>query len=298
MTAASAARYAPRMGEHVDPVNLSLPIADNVCIYCGTLVGLDASGYVRPMGALSSTARCLGVAEATVDNTTTGHTAGRYNVPIRQGTFRLENDSAPDAVASTHVGSPCYAVDDQTVSASTNGGTRAIAGVVEKVETAGVYVRVGGFAEAELRTDLANTANAKGAALVGIEDALALIGGATVEAALAELAKYQAINLADPGTAAAIPVTRSAYVGLTIAAGQAETNTLAIPTYTGCRLVLNADTVGAGGTRAVTASQAINQAGNTVMTFAAARDMIVLEAIKVGGAFRWQVIANDGVALS
>jgi len=34
------------------------------------------------------------------------------------------------------------------------------------------------------------------------------------------------------------------------------------------------------------------------MTFATAGDCIVLEAIKIGGAFRWQVVTNDGVALS
>jgi hypothetical protein len=34
------------------------------------------------------------------------------------------------------------------------------------------------------------------------------------------------------------------------------------------------------------------------MTFGAAGDMIVLRAMKVGGALRWRVVANDGVALS
>ena len=42
----------------------------------------------------------------------------------------------------------------------------------------------------------------------------------------------------------------------------------------------------------------INQATNTVMTFAAARDFIKLEAITVAGGLVWQVIQNDGVALS
>jgi hypothetical protein len=143
--------------------------------------------------------------------------------------------------------------------------------------------------------DLASVVNAKGASLVGVEDALALLAAADAEAALAELAKYQCINLADPGTGAAIPVTRSAYVGIVTAA--AETNTLAIPTFLGQRLILNMDTR-VGGDRVVTCAQSLNQAGNTIMTFGAARDCIVLEAIKVGGAFRWQVVSNDGVALS
>lgn len=103
------------------------------------------------------------------------------------------------------------------------------------------------------------------------------------------------IEVADPGTGQAIPVTGSAYIGFTIAGS--ETNTLAIPTFIGQALELNCDTY-TSGSRAVTAAQAINQAGNTVMTFGAARDYIVLRAVKVGGALRWQVSYNDGVALS
>ena len=48
----------------------------------------------------------------------------------------------------------------------------------------------------------------------------------------------------------------------------------------------------------VTASQAINQTGNTIMTFGAAADMIILEGMQLGGALRWRVVSNDGVALS
>jgi len=103
-------------------------------------------------------------------------------------------------------------------------------------------------------------------------------------------------TMADPGTAAAIPVTASGTLALTIASG-AETNTIAAPGFRGQAMSIYADTVG-GGTRAITSAVAINQAGNTVMTFAAARDYIQLEAIYTGGALVWQVVSNDGVALS
>jgi hypothetical protein len=81
-------------------------------------------------------------------------------------------------------------------------------------------------------------------------------------------------------------------------AGQAgaETRTLAIPTFMGQRLSIVCDTY--VGNIVVTSSQALNQAGNTIMTFGAVRDYIALEAITVGGALRWQVLGNDGVALS
>lgn len=110
-----------------------------------------------------------------------------------------------------------------------------------------------------------------------------------------QAATATANTIADPGTGAAIPVTTDGVVPIVTAA--AETNTLAIPSYMGQELILTMDTR-VGGDRVVTASQAINQAGNTIMTFGAARDTICLRGITVGGALRWQVAWNEGVALS
>ena len=103
-----------------------------------------------------------------------------------------------------------------------------------------------------------------------------------------------AFTIADPGNAGAIPVTTDGVCALTSAG--AETRTLAIPTFMGQRLSLVCDTY--VGNIVVTSAQALNQAGNTIMTFGAVRDYIALEAITVGGALRWQVLGNDGVALS
>lgn len=96
-------------------------------------------------------------------------------------------------------------------------------------------------------------------------------------------------------TGTAIPVTHSGSFPVTTAA--AETNTLAIPTFLGQTLTIFVDTY-AGGDRVITSAQRINQAGNTVITLGAVGDFIKLEAITIGGALRWQVIANDGAALS
>ena len=103
-----------------------------------------------------------------------------------------------------------------------------------------------------------------------------------------------AFTIADPGNAGAIPVTTNGVCALTSAG--AETRTLAIPTFMGQRLSIVCDTY--VGNIVVTSSQALNQAGNTIMTFGAVRDYIALEAITVGGALRWQVLGVDGVALS
>lgn len=100
--------------------------------------------------------------------------------------------------------------------------------------------------------------------------------------------------ITDPGNAGAIPVTSSGVCAMTSAG--AETRTLAIPTFVGQQLTLICDTY--VGNIVVTSAQAINQAGNTTMTFGAAADYIKLEAATVGGALRWRVAANDGTALS
>lgn len=105
---------------------------------------------------------------------------------------------------------------------------------------------------------------------------------------------FQAAALADPGDGVAIPVTRSATVAITTAG--VETNTLAIPTFLGQRMIFCIDVD--GGSRAITAASAINIAGNTVMTLAEARDCIELVAIQLAGALTWEVAWNNAVALT
>lgn len=102
--------------------------------------------------------------------------------------------------------------------------------------------------------------------------------------------------VADPGTAAAIPVTTSAMISLAVA-GVGETNTLANPLHAGQKLSIILGSI-IGGSRAITAAAAINQTGNTIMTFAQADDWILLEGVRTNGNLRWRVAANDGVALS
>lgn len=147
----------------------------------------------------------------------------------------------------------------------------------------------------QYQADLLSIVADKGASLVALADAGAYFATDTVEAALQAIGKALLTHaLTDPGNAGAIAVTKSGSLALTSAG--AETRTLAIPTFKGQQIAIYDDTH--VGNIVITASQALNQAGNTVMTFGAVRDNCVLEAITVGGALRWQIIANDGVALS
>lgn len=96
-------------------------------------------------------------------------------------------------------------------------------------------------------------------------------------------------------TGTAIPVTASG--SLAITQNGSETNTLADPVWMGQTISIFVDT-DTSGARVVTAASRINSAGNTIITLADLGDFIKLEAITIAGALKWQVVANDGAALS
>ena len=102
-------------------------------------------------------------------------------------------------------------------------------------------------------------------------------------------------DLGDPGDVGNIETPQSGFVKLVT--GGAETRTLDDPQFLGQILDLFFETD--GGDCVITADSAINQTGNTSMTFADAGDHIRLVGGRDGaGAFEWRVLANDGVALS
>lgn len=102
-------------------------------------------------------------------------------------------------------------------------------------------------------------------------------------------------HLGDPGNGGNILTPSSGYINLIT--GGAETRAMDIPQFAGQIIDLFFETD--GGNCVITADSAINQTGNTIMTFADAGDHIRLVGGRAGGgAFEWRVIANDGVALS
>lgn len=94
----------------------------------------------------------------------------------------------------------------------------------------------------------------------------------------------------DPGATVAIPVTNSENIAIT-SGGAGETNTLAIPTFIGQKLMLSHDVD--GGSRIITVTGNVNAAGNNTITLATAGEFIVLEAFTVAGALVWRVTGGD-----
>lgn len=118
-------------------------------------------------------------------------------------------------------------------------------------------------------------------------------GNVTMEGTLATTGNAWALS--DPGAGGALPVAKFGNVAMSSVA--AEARSLAAPTFVGQILTLSVATY-VGDITVTSTGGAINQAGNTVMTFGSATDSITLIAANVGGVLRWRILANDGVALS
>jgi hypothetical protein len=216
MSALSQARDTKGIAGGPNPPKVHHPIAANVKIYQGSLVMLDA-GYAKP-GAAATGKFSVGMATQTVDNT--GGAAGALLVPIEPGIHRWGNSTSADLIEQDDVGKLCYIVDDQTVGLTDGSAARSIAGTIYAVDASGVWVIAGLTAGVDgttltaeiasrqaITTDLASTANAKGASLIGIEDAGSLITATTVEGALAEKKDGRLVaNTADDNVIGGIPV--------------------------------------------------------------------------------------------
>jgi len=115
-----------------------LPVAANAKIWQGTLVILNA-GVAQPGSAVAA-AVTMGIAEFTADNT--GGIAGAVSVSVKRGVFSLASDPA-DPVLPAQIGSVCYVLDDQTVSATSAAGAKPVAGRVFNIDSDGsVWVEI------------------------------------------------------------------------------------------------------------------------------------------------------------
>jgi len=133
MTALTQNRNTPSKAgvDHNDPV------AAATKIYQGSIVCLNAAGNAVP-GATATTLIARGRALAYVDNS--AGSAGDLAVPTEAGIFRLTNDGS---INRSHIGKAAYIVDDQTVAATDGTGTRSVAGRIDDVDAAGVWVEIG-----------------------------------------------------------------------------------------------------------------------------------------------------------
>jgi hypothetical protein len=231
-----------------------------------------------------------------VVTTTTAATAGgALTVAAGQGATSGTGGAisvAGGAGGSSGIGGAATLVGGAGGSSSGAGGAANLhGGAATAGVTNGGAVDIQGGAKSSSGTD--------GAIAIGTSHGAVTIGASgTILTINSKQASGASTNtIADPGTGVAIPVTASGVCPLTIGSAGAESNSLADPTFMGQMITIVADTVGSG-TRAVTAASVINGANNTIMTFNAVRDQIVLQAITVAGALKWSIILNISVTLS
>lgn len=142
MVALAADRNTPRL-EGDERQGL---LGASQAVFAGAILMRNASGHLIE-GATATGSYGVGVAQERLSSTTAGVTAIRY----RPGTFRFANSASADAIAPADIGAVCYVVDDQTVAKTNGTGTRSPAGIIDGVDTQGVWVR---FDEALTRAAL------------------------------------------------------------------------------------------------------------------------------------------------
>lgn len=133
MVALTADRNTPELepGERVGLLGASQTI------FNGSILMRNASGHLIK-GATATGSFGVGRAEDNGASTTAGVTPQRY----RPGVFRFANSSAGDLIAVADIGAACYIVDDQTVAKTNGTNTRSPAGIIDGVDSLGVWVRM------------------------------------------------------------------------------------------------------------------------------------------------------------
>lgn len=134
-----AALTADRRTPYRTAEDFEFPVAASTLIYAGALVCINTSNLATK-GAVSTALKCVGVAQATADNS--AGAASAIRVKVRRGCFRFANSASADAIALADVGADCYIVDDQTVAKTNGSASRSVAGKIRDVDADGVWVEI------------------------------------------------------------------------------------------------------------------------------------------------------------
>lgn len=135
MAALTADRNAP---ERVGNLRAGL-VAANVRIFAGALLMRTATGHLAPGDEATG---AIGVGRADIGANNTSGAAGAVSVDWRKGIFRFGNSAATDLITIADIGKLCFIVDDCTVAKTDGSASRSPAGVVEDVDSSGVWVRL------------------------------------------------------------------------------------------------------------------------------------------------------------
>lgn len=122
-----------------DGLQFNDPVAGATRIFAGSIVCLNAAGNAVP-GALSASLKVRGVAQEFVDNR--DGAIGDQRIETRRGVFAFANSAAADEITRADIGATAYIVDDQTVAKTSATNTRSVAGVIQDLDDAGVWIKI------------------------------------------------------------------------------------------------------------------------------------------------------------
>jgi hypothetical protein len=142
MAALTSSRNTPEMadGGRIRVLNVEA----NTTIFLGSMVAINAAGNAIPASATTTTAnaeKVIGRAEYVVNGVSAQNAvnnpgaAGAIQIAARKGVFMYSQDSSVTAAA---VGGPCFALDDNTVTAT----DRASGASVQQYAVAGQVVAI------------------------------------------------------------------------------------------------------------------------------------------------------------
>lgn len=129
-----------RLTDERDGRRVHDPLAAATTIYAGTMYMLDASGDAVPAVAQAGTTT-LEVRAVALKRAATAD--GDAGVEGGIGVYRFANSADADEITRTEIGDPCYAIDDNTVTKTSDSSKRPRAGTIFDVDERGVWVRVG-----------------------------------------------------------------------------------------------------------------------------------------------------------
>ena len=143
MAAATKPRNTPRLQIKQPGRIRNRPVAAGVICYEGALAAITTTGFAVPATA-DATLIVVGVFKQTVDNRTGGN--GDADVDItNDSAFGFASGTGSDEITGLNVDDDVYALDDQTVGLTDDGGARPVAGKVYEVRlepAAVVYVDI------------------------------------------------------------------------------------------------------------------------------------------------------------
>jgi hypothetical protein len=136
MTALSANRLDSKkmVGHH----NIA-PVAADAVIYVGAMVAINADGYLAP-ATTADDIIVVGVASEAVDNTDGDN--GDLTCKFERGVFLMKNSAGDDEIGLLQIGQVVFAVDDQTVAATSNSDARSAAGTLHWFDDSGPWVKL------------------------------------------------------------------------------------------------------------------------------------------------------------